>query len=92
MSRYEDRQQFWEEHDKETYECPECGATKDDGVRFQVHHIDGHPKNGTSENLVALCRKCHWEEHGMNPGKQRGHWSEEYFHEWRSNESPLKYL
>ena len=92
MSRYEHRKKFWEEHDKETYECPECGSTKDDDVRFQVHHIDGHPKNGQLENLVALCRKCHWDEHGMQPGKHRGHWSEEYFHEWRSNETPLKYL
>ncbi len=92
MSREKHRAKFWEQHAKERYECPECGATLSDAERFEVHHIDGNPKNGKMKNLIALCRECHWDEHGMDPGKRRGHWSEEYFHEWRSNESPLKYL
>lgn len=92
MTRQEDTKRFWEEHDKDDYECPRCNATREEGASFQVHHRDGHPKNGTMENLVALCRECHWEEHDIEPGKHRGHWSEEFFHEWRSNETPLKYL
>lgn len=92
MTRDEDRKRFWEEHDEGSYECPECGRTQSDGARFEVHHIDGHSANGKMNNLTALCRQCHWDEHNITPGKRRGHWSEEYFHEWRSNETPLKYL
>lgn len=85
-------ERFWKNHDKESYTCPGCGREADEVERFEVHHTDGHPANGDDDNLTALCRQCHWEEHGIEPGKHRGHWSEEYFHEWRSNESPLKYL
>ena len=92
MTRDEDRERFWNEHERSDYECPSCGETQGDGARFEVHHIDGNPENGTMENLVALCRECHWDEHNINPGKRRGHWSEAYFHEWRSNETPIKYL
>jgi 5-methylcytosine-specific restriction endonuclease McrA len=92
MTRREDRVKFWEVHAKGTYECPQCGKTQEDGATFDVHHIDGNPENGDMGNLTALCRECHRDEHGMQPGKERGHWSEEYFHEWRSKNSPLRYL
>ncbi len=86
------RERFWNEHDIDEYECPGCGRQRDEVEQFDVHHIDGNPGNGDLDNLVGLCQSCHHDRHGIEPGKQRGHWSEQYFHEWRSNETPLKYL
>ncbi|WP_226043417.1 HNH endonuclease signature motif containing protein [Natrinema sp. DC36] len=83
---------FWGEHDKDEYECPDCGRNWSEAKQFDVHHIDGNVGNSDMENLIGLCRRCHLERHGYEPGKRRGHWSEEYLHEWRSNETPLKYL
>lgn len=90
--RAADRKRFWAEHDEEEYECPRCGRGIDEVDGFEVHHIDHHPENGHPENLVALCIECHWDEHDISPGKRHGHWSERFFNEYKSDESPLKYL
>lgn len=58
---------FWREHDKESYECPECGT--DEGP-FDVHHKDFEVGNGAMSNLVALCEDCHNEIHkGVDTGQ-----------------------
>jgi 5-methylcytosine-specific restriction endonuclease McrA len=58
------RKQYWEEHDKDEYACPDCGREKGEVSEFQVHHKDGNATNGNMSNLVALCRKCHHNRHG----------------------------
>lgn len=40
-------------------ECAECGASGD----LQVHHKDRDRSNNEPENLVPLCKNCHWDEH-----------------------------
>jgi 5-methylcytosine-specific restriction endonuclease McrA len=86
------QKKFWSEHDKDEYECPDCGKDRTEVNQFEVHHIDGNVGNSALDNLVGLCQSCHHDRHGIEPGKHRGHWSEQYFHEWRSNETPLKYI
>lgn len=57
--------QYWADHDKESYRCPDCGRGIGAVDNFDVHHIDENPLNGDSENLVALCKRCHHERHGQ---------------------------
>lgn len=59
------RERYWNEHDEESYTCPDCGRGKDEVSEFQVHHKDGNPTNGDGENLVALCKECHHDRHGF---------------------------
>jgi len=45
-------------------ECAECGMPQDDheqefGQKLHVHHKDGDKRNNKSQNLVALCARCH---------------------------------
>jgi len=62
------RQNFWEEHDREHYECPDCGRRESAVVdSFEVHHINGEPRDNRSENHVALCRLCHHLREGRKP-------------------------
>lgn len=86
------RERFWEQHDKEQYVCPNCGRGRGEVEQFQVHHISGHPEDGSDRNLIALCRKCHWEKHNISPGERKGHWSERFFDEYNSDQNPLMYL
>jgi 5-methylcytosine-specific restriction endonuclease McrA len=92
VDRRGDRERFWAEHDKDDYECPNCGSGRSEVRRFEVHHIDGHPANGSMDNLIAVCRSCHEAIHDMDPGNRRGHWSERFTNEWEADETPLKYL
>jgi len=54
------RKRFWEEHDRETYRCPDCdrGDVFVEGD-FEVHHINGEPYDNRKENLIGLCPTCH---------------------------------
>lgn len=64
------REMYWEKHDRETYECPDCGRREDELVnRFEVHHIDGQPMDNRPENHIALCRPCHNLREGKKPSK-----------------------
>lgn len=67
-SRSEARRQFWGEHQKHEYACPDCGRGLDE-IRhtFEVHHKDGNPENNDMSNLVALCRPCHNIREGKKP-------------------------
>jgi len=45
-------------------ECAECGMPQDDheqefGQKLHVHHRDGDKRNNKTQNLVALCARCH---------------------------------
>jgi hypothetical protein len=54
------RERYWEENDRDSYNCPDCGRTEE-GIEgsFEVHHINGEPLDNRVENHVALCRLCH---------------------------------
>jgi len=54
------RESYWEDHDRDSYECPDCGRSEDE-IRgsFEVHHKNGEPLDNRPENRVALCRVCH---------------------------------
>ena len=62
--RQKHRERYWNEHDKQSYTCPDCGGGLEEVSEFQVHHKDGNPTNGDPENLVALCKECHHDRHG----------------------------
>lgn len=83
---------FWERHDKDEYTCPNCDRGIDEVDHFQVHHKNGNPEDGSPENLVGLCKDCHWEAHDILPGRRPGHWSERFFDEYNSDQNPLMYL
>jgi len=58
--RTKGRAKFWSEHDKRTYECPDCGRRETQlRTGFEVHHINGDPGDNSIKNLVGLCRPCH---------------------------------
>lgn len=61
------REEFWERHDRDGYQCPSCG----DGEAIEVHHRDGDPFNNNSDNLLGLCHSCHrWEHHQRNTDRR----------------------
>jgi 5-methylcytosine-specific restriction endonuclease McrA len=39
--------------------CQLCGSSYD----LQIHHRDHNPRNSSLENIVTLCRKCHFSFH-----------------------------
>lgn len=62
------RQMFWEEHNRERYECPDCGRRETDLLNtFEVHHKDEQSMNNQPENHIALCRPCHNLREGKKP-------------------------
>lgn len=40
------------------YPCQICG--ENNFLNKEVHHIDEDKKNGTPENLIVLCKECHF--------------------------------
>lgn len=73
---------------------PKCLAEKgeqcaietcDAEENIQVHHIDGDRTNNTLENLIPVCKECHWKIHSEDkdelnewterllPPEERGH-------------------
>jgi len=54
------REKYWSEHERSTYQCPDCGRRERDLLeKMEVHHIDGDPSNNKLDNLVGLCQVCH---------------------------------
>ena len=51
--------------DRAGWRCERCGKAG----RLECHHIVPHAAGGGEEmsNLQALCRGCHFEQHGARP-------------------------
>ena len=46
---------------RDSFICQHCGKTQEEnGRRLDVHHVDSDARNNASENLISLCRSCHW--------------------------------
>ena len=67
---------FWRENNRDTYTCPDCSRGVDEVVRFEVHHIDGDVTNGNDDNLIGLCRACHYHRHDAKPPESLDDWKE----------------
>lgn len=70
------RDWYWSQHNRESYECPDCGLV--DGSAMEVHHIDGDFHNGDPDNLIGLCGLCHTHRHKTEA-------TEERVNEWKSD-------
>ena len=81
LARSKHRYRFWGERDREDYTCPRCGRGHDDVFQFEIHHIDGDPTNGNESNLVALCRRCHYQEHDREPPRSLDQWKADFSEE-----------
>jgi len=46
---------------RDNFRCRLCGY-----AFLEVHHIDRNPENNNLDNLVTLCRKCHFEIHARD--------------------------
>lgn len=66
------RERYWKKHDKDSYNCPDCGRGEDEIVGvFQVHHKSGTPHDNRLGHLVALCGFCHRLREGKKPSLRR---------------------
>jgi len=64
------RDVFWQDRDREGYECTDCGRGAGEvSGSFEVHHKDGNPYNNNPENLVGLCKACHALREDRRPSK-----------------------
>lgn len=62
------RELYWQENDREQYECPDCGRRESEiEGTFEVHHKNGEAMDNRPENHVALCRVCHNIREGKKP-------------------------
>jgi nucleoside 2-deoxyribosyltransferase len=62
------RESYWQRHDRDSYECPDCGRSENEiEGRFEVHHKNGEPLDNRPENRVGLCRLCHNLREGKKP-------------------------
>ena len=54
---------------RDNYKCRVCGATREDGVKLDVHHRcyfkNTKPYDYPDSMLYTLCARCHMEEHGL---------------------------
>ncbi len=46
--------------ERDEFKCQRCGY-----AFLEVHHIDGNRENNDLNNLITLCRKCHFEIHAI---------------------------
>lgn len=66
------RERYWNEYDKDSYNCPDCGRGQDEIVGvFQVHHKSGTPHDNRLEHLVGLCGFCHRLRENKKPSLRR---------------------
>lgn len=62
------RERYWEEIDRDSYQCPDCNRSEGEIVgTFEVHHKNGEAMDNRPENHVALCRLCHMLREGKKP-------------------------
>ena len=48
------------------YVCSECGKPQSEeagGLKLQIHHLDHSKDNHSLENLIVVCRDCHYAIH-----------------------------
>jgi len=65
------RQRYWEENNRDSYSCPDCGRSESQIVgAFEVHHKNGEPMDNRPKNHVALCRVCHMLREDKKPSKE----------------------
>ena len=77
------RERYWQEHDKEQYECPDCGRQEADIVgTFHVHHKSNTPYDNRMNELVGLCGFCHRLRENKKPKLERI----ERFREYQQNQ------
>jgi len=55
--------------------CEICGK-----LANIVHHIDGDKGNHSTDNLIPLCKQCHWALHGQEYGDRSG--TSKYFRKY----------
>lgn len=70
------RARYWDEYDRDTYECPVCGL---DDVPLDVHHRNGDWMDNRFINLYAVCKRCHRREHARRMKRERlSQWKSEF--------------
>jgi hypothetical protein len=54
-------------------QCEICGQKSDrgPGTKTHLHHIDGDDSNDAAENLICLCRTCHYISHRLLGSRNR---------------------
>lgn len=48
---------------RDNYQCQICSKNLYKSVNTNVHHRDGNKKNSDQNNLVLLCKDCHYKVH-----------------------------
>lgn len=57
----------WKIKKRDGYKCTECGGTEN----LLIHHIDYDKSNCEMDNLITLCRKCHYKTMPDNGNRWR---------------------
>lgn len=47
-----------------------CSICKKFHFNLEMHHIDGNKNNNHSDNLIFICKDCHYKVHGNLRWKQ----------------------
>jgi hypothetical protein len=78
MSGYSDRsrkiarEMYWEENDKSSYNCPDCGRAEEEiEGTLQVHHLSETPYDNRLDQLIGLCGFCHRLREDKKPSLER---------------------
>ncbi len=45
--------------------CVDCGSNDN----LHIHHIDKNHENNSEDNLMLLCKNCHWKKHSFAKAK-----------------------
>jgi len=53
------QREYWDGRDRRGARCRNCGRTRQQAASIDVHHI-GDGEVDDRDNLVALCRRCHF--------------------------------
>lgn len=75
---------------RDDYTCRLCGASRKDGIRLEIDHIDNDRRNNSPRNLQTLCDAC-------NKGKSYAseEWNEyqkdrkQFYKKYRVPETPV---
>ena len=46
----------WKVKKRDGYKCAECNSKEN----LLIHHIDYDKSNSEMDNLITLCKSCHW--------------------------------